>query len=282
MITLDPSPPAVTLPGAPQLRTRLGGTLTDAVAQLSLVLAELTHPVLFPEAVRATAAGRTRTGVLHLRQWSFPVASGLHGGGLLLAASEPSVLGAAGILPGLLAALVDAELARHDAERARDQAEAATHAALRMANVDALTGLGNRRAWVQALRQECSRASRGSGDLAVVVLDIDGLKAVNDAQGHAAGDELISRTAQALARASRTTDVVCRLGGDEFGVAAPGTSVEQASVLVDRITGLLALEGVRASVGVAVSASCAGGPDELWQRADTAMYAVKRARTSRS
>lgn len=281
MVSLDLHRPAAAVT-TPAVEARLGEPLVlvlrQLVTDLSLVLAEVSCPALLDEpvsVVAAPSASSPRTGgLLHLRQLPFAASSLLRGGHLLLAATQEAPLQTANALPALIAGLVEAE-------RTRAQAEVTAAAALQMANVDALTGLGNRRAWVQALRLECSRASRGLGSLAVVVLDVDGLKAVNDLHGHAAGDEIISRTAAVLSRASRTTDVVCRLGGDEFGVAAPASDHEQAQQLVDRITAELAADGVQASVGVAVTTGCVNGPDELWQRADTAMYAAKRARAAR-
>jgi diguanylate cyclase (GGDEF)-like protein len=109
------------------------------------------------------------------------------------------------------------------------------------------------------------------------VLDLDGLKAVNDAHGHAAGDELIVRTAQALASARRATDEVCRLGGDEFGIVAPDTDAEQAALLAHRIRDSLRRHHVAVSLGFAVSGR-ESTVDQLWQQADAAMYEDKRSR----
>ena len=251
-----------------ELRQLVGVVLAEVVARWPLRLAELTCPALFPDPVMV--AGSPGQGTLHLRQLAFPPSGALAGGCLLVAGSSAESLRGVDALPPLVTALVESE-------RGRAAAQALARGALQVANVDALTGLGNRRAWVHALRQECQRAARGMAGLAVLVLDVDGLKAVNDARGHAAGDELISRTAAVLRHASRTTDSVCRLGGDEFGIAAPGTDADQARRLADRVRALLADQGVPASVGLAVSGDCSGGPDELWQRADAAMYAAKRA-----
>ena len=281
---------AVPVDGDDDVRVALTLVLSRLVADLPLLLAEISCPRLLDGPVSVTAdpdpvnpdradsdhadPDHAGAATLHVRQLPFASSSLLSGGQLLLVSTQQAPLLAAGALPSLVAGLVEAE-------RARVRAEHAAQAALQMANIDTLSGLGNRRAWLQALQQECSRETRQQASLAVVVLDIDGLKAVNDLGGHAAGDELISRTARVLSRTGRTTDIVCRLGGDEFGIAAPATDAEQARLLVDRITAELAMEGVSASVGVAVTVGCAGGPDELWKQADAAMYDVKRARTRR-
>ena len=246
----------------------LTGVLTDVVATWPLRLVELTCPSLLSAPLSVASSGEV--GVLHLRQLLLPATGPLAEGSLLVVGPTAQALTGVQALPSLLSALVEAEVRRAGAE-------VLARTALQVANVDPMTGLGNRRAWVQALHQECSRASRGSASLAVLVLDVDGLKTVNDTYGHAAGDELISRTASALLRASRTTDAVCRLGGDEFGIAAPATDRVQGQLLARRVRRLLAADGVSASVGVAVTDDCTGGADELWQRADAAMYAAKRA-----
>ncbi len=173
-------------------------------------------------------------------------------------------------LPALLAAVMDGELSRLAAERSARRA-------LEIANRDPSTGLGNRRAWLHALMVESGRAQRTGRPLAVIILDLDGLKMVNDAHGHAAGDALIIRAAEALSASRRATDSVCRLGGDEFGIAAPDLTSEQAEQLVALLRARLDASGVPISLGWSVGA--AGTPmDDLWQRADAAMYADKRAR----
>ncbi len=173
-------------------------------------------------------------------------------------------------LPALLSAVMDGELSRLVAERA-------ARGAIEIANRDPSTGLGNRRAWLHALRVESGRAQRTGRPLAVIILDLDGLKTVNDAHGHAAGDALILRAAEALSASRRATDSVCRLGGDEFGIAAPDLDSEQAEQLVALLRARLQAGGVCISVGWSVGP--AGTPmNDLWQRADAAMYADKRAR----
>jgi diguanylate cyclase (GGDEF)-like protein len=172
-------------------------------------------------------------------------------------------------VPAMLSAYMEAEMSRLIAE-------STARGALEIANRDPATGLGNRRAWLHTLHVEAGRSRRTGRPITILILDIDGLKQVNDAYGHAAGDALIARAADALAGARRATDVVCRLGGDEFGIAAADTDPMAAEALAARIRESLLQQGVNVSLGWATSSHL--GIDDLWQRADAAMYEEKRAR----
>ncbi|WP_460864992.1 sensor domain-containing diguanylate cyclase [Rhodococcus aerolatus] len=145
------------------------------------------------------------------------------------------------------------------------------------AETDALTGLLNRRGWDRFLADEEARYRRFGDPAAVVVLDLDRLKAVNDAEGHAAGDRYIQRASGALTAAVRPGDVLARLGGDEFGVVAVGADAARAQDLVARLGEALADAGVSGSIGQAPYSVVAGFPG-AWAAADEAMYAAKRAR----
>ncbi|WP_460845541.1 GGDEF domain-containing protein [Nocardioides ultimimeridianus] len=136
--------------------------------------------------------------------------------------------------------------------------------AYRLAQTDELTGLLNRRGFVAEVERVFGRG-------AVAFVDIDGLKSVNDQQGHAAGDALITGVARTLADAVRPGDVVGRIGGDEFAVFAAGVDDVR---LRERIA--LAL-GSAGSVGAAAISTAAELPDALLA-ADAQMYAAKRAR----
>lgn len=98
----------------------------------------------------------------------------------------------------------------------------------RQAATDELTGLLNRRAFYQRLSGESRRASRYSRSLALVLFDLDGFKALNDAQGHPAGDHALQLLAGAFRSQARAGDVLARLGGDEFAVLAPDTDAAAA------------------------------------------------------
>lgn len=144
--------------------------------------------------------------------------------------------------------------------------------------VDALTGLLNRRGWERFIEHEQARLQRFGDPASVVVLDLDGLKNVNDTAGHDAGDRLLRQTAQVLQETVRAADVVARLGGDEFGVIALVTSPDQATHLVDRLTRRLTESGISASIGHA-PASVTVDLRQAQTNADESMYDNKQRRT---
>lgn len=105
----------------------------------------------------------------------------------------------------------------------------------REACLDGLTGALNRRAFERDLRRELGRSLRHGDPFTLVMVDVDGLKALNDSRGHSAGDELLRTVARALKAAVRKEDVVYRLGGDEFAVLLSATEAEQAQVVIGRV-----------------------------------------------
>ena len=240
----------------------------------SLLLLQVSCPLILDGPVVVERGRGLRSGSgspgMTVVQEKVPASVHVPAGTVVIAATDQHALAESRLLPVLLSSVMDAEVRRQVAENA-------TRGALEIANRDPATGLGNRRAWLQALRVESSRAQRTGRPLSVLVLDLDGLKAVNDAHGHAAGDELLVRTAQVLASARRATDEVCRLGGDEFGIVAPETDAEQADALAVRVRRALAAESVAVSLGWAVSGD-ESNVDQLWQQADAAMYEDKRSR----
>lgn len=159
---------------------------------------------------------------------------------------------------------------------------------------DPLTGLPNRRAMDDRLQKEWHRAARYNAPLALLLIDIDGLKRINDERGHSGGDRLLRSTATAIQQTLRTTDFGARWGGDEFSIVAPHTSREAAERLAERLLVHLAaqdgtLGGVTASVGVAVfepahatqNHSDASSIESLMSAADRALYAAKSAGRNR-
>ena len=149
---------------------------------------------------------------------------------------------------------------------------------------DFLTALFNGRRFEQALAQETKSAARYGGGGAVLLLDLDHFKAVNDQFGHKAGDDLLKTVAAALRGRIRETDVLARLGGDEFGIILPQVDAEQAEVVADGIvkalrrqTAMLAEHQipVTASVGVALFDGLTN--IEILAAADLAMYEAKEA-----
>ena len=152
---------------------------------------------------------------------------------------------------------------------------------------DPLTGLANRALFHDRLQHALARLSRGSTGLAVLLLDIDAFKRVNDSLGHTSGDELLIAVSERLAADLRAADTAARLGGDEFVVLAEGlTDPTEAVALADRLQGALTapfdLAGrevvVRASIGIASAwPGDTASAEELLRNADVAMYAAKAA-----
>ena len=153
-----------------------------------------------------------------------------------------------------------------------------------LANHDPLTGLANRALGFELLRRALASARRGNRSMAMLALDLDGFKAVNDALGHDAGDRVLQAVAQRLVGCLREADIVGRLGGDEFVVILDGDATAAAAELVRaKIERALAppielperAVKIRASIGIAAGAA-GDTPDSLLARADAAMYRVKR------
>lgn len=170
-----------------------------------------------------------------------------------------------------------------------DRLAAANAELSELALSDELTGLKNSRYFNARLREECSRADREDRPLALITADLDRFKLVNDRLGHPVGDEVLLHAARALLDGVRTSDSVCRIGGEEFVIVCPGTTLEQAYGMAERIRVRLQQQPARtvagevsvtASFGVAVLAKGAA-PCELRSAADAALYAAKNAGRNR-
>jgi diguanylate cyclase (GGDEF)-like protein len=153
---------------------------------------------------------------------------------------------------------------------------------------DEVTGLYNRRFFSIRLEEEVSRYRRFNHPVSVVLLDLDGFKAVNDDLGHGAGDETLRAMADILLKQSRGINVICRYGGDEFAVLLVETSKSGARLYADRIRYVLSTwafahgRRVTASFGIAsLPEDVAPAADELIRAADEALYAAKRAGKNR-
>lgn len=156
----------------------------------------------------------------------------------------------------------------------------------RMSLTDPLTGLANRRHFDKRLREELARCERYSQPLALMFLDIDDLKSVNDRKGHEAGDNAIRAVARTLIRCCRATDLAARIGGDEFGVLAPSVTMAEAAVIAQRIQSSLTAEAswvsadlpaLALSIGIADTRSVNDlHPDRLYAAADRALLRAKR------
>jgi two-component system cell cycle response regulator len=157
--------------------------------------------------------------------------------------------------------------------------------ARRLAATDALTGLMNRRAFVEAMDRERSRSERHMFPLSVLILDVDFFKKVNDTKGHDAGDAVLKGVAAVLKKMARKSDFVARWGGEEFVVALSQTAEAGARVAAERVRRAIAeaphtLPGgetlkVTASIGLASAASPKWHLEEMLARADKALYAAK-------
>ncbi|MHB1800141.1 MAG: diguanylate cyclase domain-containing protein, partial [Actinomycetes bacterium] len=148
---------------------------------------------------------------------------------------------------------------------------------------DALTGLANRALLTDRLDQGLARAARGGGPLALVMIDLDDFKEVNDTLGHGAGDQLLVSVARRLRGHVRPSDTVARLGGDEFVLVMEGTTASQAerriARFLDTLTEPVLINDravvVGASAGVVISSGGQEGADELLRQADVALYTAK-------
>ncbi|HEY0387698.1 MAG TPA: sensor domain-containing diguanylate cyclase [Gaiellales bacterium] len=144
---------------------------------------------------------------------------------------------------------------------------------------DQLTGLHNRRFFDDHLDEAIARAARSGEGVALLVLDLDGLKAINDVGGHVAGDEALRGAADALRASVRVGDLPCRLGGDEFAVILPAADATAALAVAERARRALAEQTAgRFSFSGGVAVDIAGRPaHELYRRADDAAYRAKTA-----
>jgi two-component system cell cycle response regulator len=163
---------------------------------------------------------------------------------------------------------------------------------IEMAITDALTGLHNRRYMESHLGTLVEQAVARGKPISVLVLDIDYFKTVNDAHGHAAGDDVLKEFSQRLKKAVRGIDLACRYGGEEFVVVMPDTDVGVATMVAERLRRRVAAEPfaicqntrtVQAtiSIGIAGIQSCEDKPADIVKRADQALYCAKRAGRNR-
>jgi diguanylate cyclase (GGDEF)-like protein/PAS domain S-box-containing protein len=172
-------------------------------------------------------------------------------------------------------------------QKAHEATEAAHKLAQSMARHDPLTGLPNRRVFAETLQAAVRRVRRGSITYAILVIDLDRFKPVNDVHGHATGDEVLREVATRLTDLSRSSDTVVRLGGDEFAFildcSAPDDPTTAASALADRIIARvgepISIGGqtveVGASIGIAICPADGTDPGTLLSAADMAMYRAK-------
>jgi diguanylate cyclase (GGDEF)-like protein/PAS domain S-box-containing protein len=158
-----------------------------------------------------------------------------------------------------------------------------------LADHDPLTGLRNRRLFEHDLRQQVARCQRYGEQAAVMVVDLDRFKAINDEYGHKIGDDALRAIAMALTRRLRETDLVARLGGDEFAVLLPHADKQGAALVADGLARTIAACSIdvgdavvhpAGSVGVAMIGQQTTSAEQALVDADRAMYAAKRARAA--
>jgi diguanylate cyclase (GGDEF)-like protein len=154
--------------------------------------------------------------------------------------------------------------------------------ARQLADLDALTGLHNRRFFHDTLARECARAHRYERRLALIVFDLDDFKDVNDRIGHLAGDAVLAEAAERVRDVVRTADFACRVGGDEFAVILPESTLEDADQLYRRILHAVSSRPLGQAGKLYLSAGVAAlrpedDPVSFFKRADDALYRAKEA-----
>jgi diguanylate cyclase (GGDEF)-like protein len=160
-------------------------------------------------------------------------------------------------------------------ENARKYAEARA-----LADLDALTGLHNRRYFHETLAREVARAQRYHRRLALIVFDLDDFKMINDRVGHLAGDAVLAEASQRLLSVVRSADIACRVGGDEFAIVLPESNVEEAELLAGRIARAINARPITPAGTVTLSAGVAelrpsDRPTDIFERADEALFRAK-------
>ena len=154
--------------------------------------------------------------------------------------------------------------------------------ARQLADLDALTGLHNRRYFHETLARECARAHRYERKLSLIVFDLDDFKEINDRIGHLAGDTVLAEAAERVRDVVRTADIACRVGGDEFAVILPESSLNDADQLYRRIQNAVSSRPLGQAGKLYLSAGVAelraeDDPMAFFQRADDALYRAKEA-----
>jgi diguanylate cyclase (GGDEF)-like protein len=154
--------------------------------------------------------------------------------------------------------------------------------ARQLADLDALTGLHNRRYFHETLKREVARAHRYGRRLALVVFDLDDFKAINDRIGHLAGDSVLAEIAERVRSVVRSADVACRVGGDEFGIILPESTLADAEQLSHRMQAAVASRPIGDAGTLQLSAGAAellaeDDATKFFERADDALYRAKES-----
>ena len=154
--------------------------------------------------------------------------------------------------------------------------------ASQLAELDSLTGLANQRVFHELLGREVARSRRYGRRLALIVLDLDDFKRINDRVGHLAGDTVLAEVAASIRGCVRSTDIGCRVGGDEFAVILPESTLEDAKQLYQRVQAHMTAKPVAQAGALSFSGGVAelrqqDDPVAFFQRADEALYQAKQA-----
>jgi diguanylate cyclase (GGDEF)-like protein len=169
----------------------------------------------------------------------------------------------------------------------RRQLNSLLAASVREARTDRLTGLANRRGWDEDIAREITYHRREGGRLSLLMIDLDHFKQLNDAHGHAAGDVALAGVARELRDGARQSDVLARLGGEEFGLLLPGCGTAEATLVAEELRRAIEMASqswatpVTVSIGVATMPEHATSAEGLAHTADLALYAAKRAGRNR-
>lgn len=160
----------------------------------------------------------------------------------------------------------------------------------RLACVDGLTGLNNRRHFLALAENEWSRFQRYGRPLALLMIDIDFFKSVNDTYGHDAGDAVLKAVAESLHRSKRSSDIAGRLGGEQFALILPEATIDRAVSAAERYRTLIGGRpiiamgrqiSVTVSIGVGIAEADMSGFEDLLKRADVALYEAKNSGSNR-
>lgn len=169
-------------------------------------------------------------------------------------------------------------------EETNSELQAALRRVEQLARTDGLTELYNRRHFEEIFSRELVETRHRARSLALILFDLDHFKKVNDVHGHVVGDTVLKRFAEVLVQCSRSTDIVARIGGEEFTVLLPNIGPEDAMAYCDRVRRRLAESGfmTTTSAGIAVLPFDGISKSELFESADRALYAAKAAGRNRA
>jgi len=259
-------------PGSGAVAMRVAAIALTTVGAVALAGGGDAFWLCLPAVLLACATCRTRLG------------AALSTAAVIVSASAPSVAGLhVRPLPSLVLALFVPGASVTVLVAVRERLERERDALGEFALSDPLTGIANRRSLLACADYEISRHARARRNFALVMLDLDGFKLLNDRFGHAAGDDLLRDVATALKRSMRAQDTVARIGGDEFCVLAPETDELGTHRLAARVAQAISdvtagVEAVRASVGIAVFPFDGVNAPALMRASDQRLLSAKRER----